>query len=249
MRLLLVNANTTASVTDAVVREARRRASPGTEVTGVTGRFGANIVTARPGNVLAAHSVLDLLAEHHEGHDAAILAISFDSGLFAARELAPIPVIGMTEAALHTACLLTKRFGVLTFGKVSTPLYHDLFREYGLVSRIACCRTIELDSIKTYLDTERLHGVIIDQIRSLHATDGVDVIVICGAALAGIARELQAHVSPILLDGIDCAFRQAEALVRMGLPKPRGAAVSGLVSTTSVSGVSPGLLELFQSER
>jgi allantoin racemase len=246
MRLLLVNANTTEAVTEAVVREGKRCASPGVEIVGVTARFGANIVTAHPENVLAAHAALDLLAAHHRGFDAAILAISFDSGLFAARELLPIPVIGMTEAALHTACLLARRFGVITFGHASTLLYRDLFASYGLAERIAAVRTIELASIKTYLATENLHDAIVSEARALQDTAGVNVVVICGAALAGIAHALQPRVSSAtLLDGIGCAVRQAEALLKMGLPHS-GLPRAGLVRSTTISGVGPDLAQLFK---
>ena len=100
MRLLLVNGNTTQAVTDAVCAEARRICAPGTEIEGATASFGADIVTTHAGNAVAAHAVLDVLASHTGRYDAAILAISFDSGLAAARELFPVPVIGMTEAAL-----------------------------------------------------------------------------------------------------------------------------------------------------
>ena len=45
MKLLLVNGNTTQAVTDRVVVEAKRCASAGTAITGVTARFGVSIVS------------------------------------------------------------------------------------------------------------------------------------------------------------------------------------------------------------
>src|SRR4051794_19114750 len=113
MKLLLVNPNMTQAVTDRVAAEARRIASPGTEVTAVTGAFGVAVVSTEAEAVVAAHAALDLLAEHYEGHDAAIIAMSFDAGVVAARRLLPIPVLGITGAAIHTACLLGRRFGMI----------------------------------------------------------------------------------------------------------------------------------------
>jgi allantoin racemase len=81
MKLLLVNGNTTQAVTDRVLAEARRCAAAGTEVTGATARFGVNIVSTEAENDIAAHAVLDALSATHAGHDAAILAISFDTAL------------------------------------------------------------------------------------------------------------------------------------------------------------------------
>lgn len=126
MRIALVNANTTQAVTDTVVAEARRHAAPGTEIIGVTAAFGVGIVSTEAGNTVAGHAALDALARlaapaTNPAVDAAVLAISFDTALAAAQELMPWPVVGMTAAALHTACLLGPRFGLVTFGSGAVP--------------------------------------------------------------------------------------------------------------------------------
>ena len=72
MKLLLVNGNTTQAVTDLVVAEATRCAAPGTAITGVTARFGVTIVSTEAEEEIAGHAVLDALAAHFAGHDAAI---------------------------------------------------------------------------------------------------------------------------------------------------------------------------------
>ena len=151
MKLLLVNGNTTQAVTERVVAEARRCGAPGTEVTGATARFGVSIVSTEAENDIAAHAVLDVLSETYAGHDAAILAISFDTALIGARQIVPIPVIGMTEAALHTACLLGRRFGLISFGNSSLWMYLDLVRRSGLLERMVALETIELTTTADYL--------------------------------------------------------------------------------------------------
>jgi allantoin racemase len=110
MKVLLVNGNTTQAVTDRVVAEATRCASPETAITGITARFGVSIVSTEAQEEIAGHAVLDALAANFAGHDAAILAISFDTALLGARQIVPIPVVGMTEASLLTACMLGRRF-------------------------------------------------------------------------------------------------------------------------------------------
>ncbi len=102
MKILLANANTTAAVTEICAASARAAAAPGTEIVAVTPHFGPAIISSRAENAIAAHGIIDALAEHHGGCDAAILAVSYDTALTAARQLLPIPVIGMTEAACLT---------------------------------------------------------------------------------------------------------------------------------------------------
>ena len=123
MKLLLVNGNTTQAVTDRVVAEATRCAAPGTAITGVTARFGVSIVSTEAEEEIAGHAVLDALAANFAGHDAVILAISFDTALLGARQILPVPVLGMTESSLMTACLLGRRFGLISFGQSSRRMY------------------------------------------------------------------------------------------------------------------------------
>jgi hypothetical protein len=129
-RILAINPNTSAAVTDAFVAEARRRAPWDVTVEGVTGRFGAGIVSTEAENVVAGHSALALAAEHAAGFDAVILAISFDTALRALRETLPVPVVGITEAALRAAG--ARPLGVVCFGAVSLPLYVRLIAAYGV---------------------------------------------------------------------------------------------------------------------
>jgi allantoin racemase len=221
MKLLLVNGNITQAVTDVVQAEALRHVRPGTEVTALTASFGVPIVSTELENAIAGHAVLDLLARHAPGHDAAVLAISFDTALLAAQQLLDIPVIGMTEAALHTACLLGRRFGLITFGTPSRPLYLDLVRERGLQDRMADCIAIDVASVAAYLKPGAFDGAVCDAARALVADRGADVVVICGAAVAGIAARLQPMMQVPLLDGIGCAVRLAEVLVDLRPVKPR----------------------------
>jgi allantoin racemase len=103
LRILLANANTTEAVTAICAASARAAASPGTEIVPTTPRFGPALISSRVENAIAAHGILDCLAAHHAGCDAAIRAVSHDTALAAARQLLPIPVLGITEAACLTA--------------------------------------------------------------------------------------------------------------------------------------------------
>jgi allantoin racemase len=242
MRLLLVNGNTTQAVTDRVVAEATRCAAPGTTITGVTARFGAGIVSTEAEEAIAGHAVLDALAANVTGHDAAILAISFDTALLGARQIVAIPVVGMTEASLLTACLLGRRFGLISFGQASRAMYLDLVQRAGLSQRMAGFETISLSDTATYLLESGQDAAVIDASGRL-ITAGADAVVVAGAAVAGIAHRLRGHVSVPLLDGIACAVGQAETLVRLGL-RQRLLADPPLTGGSTTIGIHPALRQL-----
>lgn len=137
MRLLVLNPNTSQFVTDRVVETARAAAGPECRVTGVTGRRGPPIVGTRSECVMAAAEALDLAAEHAGDADGILLAISFDTGLDALREMLPIPVVGMSEAGMLAAMTLARRFSLLTFGNRAVPIYEELVAHYGWTGRSA----------------------------------------------------------------------------------------------------------------
>jgi allantoin racemase len=242
VKLLLVNGNRTQAVTDTVLAEARLVASQGTVCEAVTAKFGMDIVFSHAGDAIAAHAVLDSLARHHAGFDAAILAISFDSGLAAARELLPIPVLGITESSLRAAAALGERIGVITFGTLSRKLYDDVFARSGVLPSIAAIRTIDIASASEYLAPAQLDARIAATANALADEEGVDAVVICGAAMSGVARRLKNAVRVPVIDGVAAAVIEAEALVGAGFRNP--ARTPGPVSRAA--GVSPELAALFE---
>jgi allantoin racemase len=220
MRLLVVNANTSQVVTEKVAAQARASASPGTEVVAVTGTFGARVIGSRAEHAIGEHSAITLVAQHAPGCDAVVIAVSYDTGLRAARELLPVPVVGMTEAGLLTACMLGGRIGVITFGRRVLPLYHELVAAYGLGARIAGWRALESTAAYQRGAHDALDRDIVAAANDLVERDGAESVLLTGAVMAGVPARLQREVPVPLVDCIACAVRQAELLVHLGHPKP-----------------------------
>ena len=242
MRLLVANANTTQSITEACAAAARAAAAPGTEIIPATPRFGPAVIATRAENVIAGHALLDLLAEHAGKVDACLLAVSHDTALEAARQMMPCPVVGMTEAACLTACLTGGRFGLVTFGGVET--YRELIARHGLSSRLAGLAGLDVTPPEAVTDPERVGAMVLAAVEGL-AAQGADSVVLGGAALAGFDRRLQARAPVALLDGMACGVRLAEMLVALNLPKPRGGSFAASVGRDSL-GLSPALAVLLK---
>ena len=163
-------------------------ASAGTEIVPLTGRFGAAIIESRAENAIAAHALLELVAEHRTNADAALIAVSYDTGLLAARDIAGIPVLGITQASLSVACLLGSRIGMVTFG---TPdLYRELAEGYGCGSRIVGIEVIATDARAAYADPGQVEDIVAAGALKL-VSAGADVVVLCGAALSGMAAAIE----------------------------------------------------------
>src|SRR4051812_17696434 len=220
MRILVVNANTSPVVTGKVIAGAKASAAPGTEIIAVTGTFGPRIIASRSENAIAEHSTIALVSRHAHDCDAVVIAVSYDTGARGARELLPIPVVGMTEAGLLTACMLGGRIGVIVFGRRVLPLYQEVIGSYGLSGRIAGWRVIESTAAYARGAHDDLDREIVQTANGLIERDYAETIVLTGAVMAGVPRRLQSQVAVPVLDCISCGVRQAELLARLALPKP-----------------------------
>ena len=81
--ILLINPNTTQSITDLVLRTAKTFASKGTVLRAVSGAFGPRYIASRVGYAIASHAAVDALANDKGRKDAVVLACFGDPGLAA----------------------------------------------------------------------------------------------------------------------------------------------------------------------
>jgi Asp/Glu/hydantoin racemase len=221
MRLLLINPNISDSVSDLIGAEARRSAAEDTEIEVLTAPFGVAYIETRFEALIGAYAAAQLAAEHHARFDAVIVAAFGDPGLPGLREALPVPVTGLTEAALAGACLLGQRFSIVAISQRIRAWYRETVEHCGLAGRLASIRGLDegLADIGT---------VQVDQGERLVALaercvddDGADVIVLAGAPLAGLARSLAGRLPVPAVDGVSCAVRHAETLVRLAPGKAR----------------------------
>lgn len=211
MRLLVINPNISESVTALIEAEARRSASPGTDITMQTAAFGVAYIETRFEALIGAYATAQLAAEHHAGHDAVIVAAFGDPGLAGLREVLPIPVLGLTESALATACLLGHRFSIVAISQRIQAWYREVVEANGLIGRLASIRALDRP-----LSIGNVQGEHEEALRALCERavreDGAEVIVLAGAPLAGLARALRGRLPVPVVDGVSSAVRHAETL-------------------------------------
>lgn len=223
MRLLVVNPNISTSVTALIEAEARRAASPDTALSFATAAFGVAYIETRFEALVGGYATACAAAEHAGTFDGLVVAAFGDPGLGGLKELFDVPVIGMTEAALASACLLGARFSIIAISHRIQAWYRECVEANGLASRLASIRSLTspLRDIATVQEdhAERLIALS----REAVDEDGADVIVVAGAPLAGLARTLRNRIPVPVVDGVSSAVRHCESLVAL---QP-GAAMQG----------------------
>lgn len=216
MRLLLINPNTSSHITERLAASARTMLQPGDKLTAVTAYCGPEVVLNAELLALASANSFMLAEAHAAEHDAIVLGISLDGAARRLREVhTELPIIGMTEAALLTACLCAERIGVLTLGANLLPLYRQRVAELGLTSRVVtycapeCPIAFSAETVTIDLTVLNLLADSCLQMRR----DGADAIVLAGAVLCGYATALTTRSGLLVLDGVACAVGQARVVL------------------------------------
>lgn len=220
MRILVVNPNTTASMTEKIGAAARRVASAGTEIVAVNSARGPASIEGYYDEALSLAGMLEVIRDAQD-IDAVVIACFDDTGLDAARCLTDRPVIGIGEAAYHYASMIANKFSVVTTLARSVPaLEHNLHR-YGLATRCARVRSSEVAVLELEHPGSDACNRISAEIGRAVAEDRSEAIVLGCAGMADLAATLAAEHGLPVLDGVTCAVSLAEAMVRIGLKTSR----------------------------
>lgn len=217
MRLLLLNGNTDAAITAMLARHAAeaipRLGLPAAELDAVTAGFGARYIATRAAVAVAGHAVLAALAEHvgpdnPRRYDAALIACFGEPGIEAAREVMPIPVVGMAEASIAAALAIAPRIALLTGGALWVPMLEEFALVRGHGRDRVLVRGVAPTGDMIARDPEGAVALLAEAAREAVA-DGAGAVVLGGAGLAGLASRVAPLVPVPVLDSLDCALAAA----------------------------------------
>jgi allantoin racemase len=217
MRILVVNVNTTESMTQSIGREAASVASPGTEIVPLTPLFGAESVEGNYESYLAAIAVMETVKAYPEPFDAVIQAGYGEHGREGLQELLDVPVVDITEAAASTAMYLGHRYSVVTTLDRTVPLIEDRLKLAGLTDRCASVRASGMSVLELESDPGGAVQAIIDQCVYAVENDHAEVICLGCGGMAGLKTKVAERTGAPVVDGVTAAVTIAESLVRLNL--------------------------------
>ena len=235
MRILVVNVNTTDSITQAIARQAQAAAAPGTEIIGLTPDFGADSVEGNFESYLAAIAVMDKVMSYDQPFDAVIQAGYGEHGREGLQELLNVPVVDITDAAASTAMYVGRAYSVVTTLDRTVPLIEDRLRLSGLWDRCASVRASGLAVLELEESPERALEAIVHQAELAVSEDRAEVICLGCGGMAGLDEQIRQRTGVPVIDGVSAAVTIAESLVRLGLStskvrtyaQPRHKVISG----------------------
>ncbi len=196
--------------------------SAGTELTLRGARVG-RVDSYRFFEALDTISILDSVLEaEQQGFDAVAIGNILDPGLREARSMVDIPVVGLGETSMLTACMVGSRFGLIGVNPYFGGRFEENVARYGLRERLAALRFMALTphELDACFSDEAARARAIDAFTAAARETlaaGAEVIVPAGGRIVAFLnstgiREIDG--APIL-DGTVALIAAAESAVRM----------------------------------
>src|SRR5690349_15293207 len=128
--------------------------------------------------MVAMLQVEEAIKGEQQGYDAVVMGCLDEPGLPAAKEVLSIPVVGETEAAVHYASLVGRRFTFLANSAGGSGVLEDLVRKYGFLPKLASIRIVPgypLDF--SVFPASFLQQAVLAQARQAVDNDGADALI------------------------------------------------------------------------
>jgi len=218
MRVLLININTSPSITDKMREVILRVKRSDTEVDVICPEKGPSTIDSSYDEAFAVPPTLELVKRANEQqYDAILLGCFCDAGVEAAREISEIPVIAMEEATLAVAITLGNKFGILTEKRPRIAMKELHIRQAGLLDRLASIRALGLSTADLDAKPEETKQVGFKLAQKMVEENGAEVIIMGCTVMAGYNEDPERELNVPVLDPTVVSFKFAELIADMGV--------------------------------
>jgi len=198
------------------------KALPGTKINVVPLKRGPVTIRNEADFALLVPGVLERAEEaEKDGFDAIMVHGFCDFGVYPARCIVKIPVVGPAEATYHVACMLADKFGVITVSDETIPYFWRLAKFGGFAERITSMYPINIPISELIERRNELIKTFINLAKK-SIKDGAQLIIPgCLAYLPvmgpGSVEMLEKEIGVQVLDPQAISLRIAEMLANLKL--------------------------------
>lgn len=170
----------------------------------------------------AREMICNAVRAEREGYDAFVVGHFQDAGLYEARSVVDIPVIGLGEATMLWCCQIGQRIGIVTINPRFIPWFHHQIGKYGLRERVSGVHAMTfepgqiLGAYGNAAKAAEVKELFEEQGRPLVA-EGIDVLIPGGGIPMLFFAQFHDHQidgTPVI-NGIPIAVKMAEMAVSL----------------------------------
>lgn len=203
--VVIVNPNSTAAMTDAILRAARQSA-PSVAFEGWTSHDGPPAIQGREDGAAATPPLIALADKAAAaGANGFVVGCFDDTALPDLGTRLSCPVIGLGQAAFFYCALRRWRFSVVTTLSVSVPILEENIESYGLAPLLGRVRASEVPVLDLETSPETASARILAEARAAHEEDGVDAIVLGCAGMVHVTAHLRENLPCPIVDPVEAA--------------------------------------------
>lgn len=219
MRILVINPNTSADMTEDIYQSAVAAKQSATKVKVTNPLHGPECVEGMADELMAAYHLLDIIreAESTDHFDAYIVACFGDPGVDALRELTDKPVVGVAEAAIRLSSFISGKFSIVSILPRCLIHLEDLVRRYGGEKRLASIKTPNIGVLDFHKDAESAKQKLLSAADEAVREDFAEAVILGCAGMSGFADLVAGEIGVPVIDSVTAAVKVAESLVDMRL--------------------------------
>ena len=223
IRILVINPNSTASATEGILADARAFAGDAFAVDAAGNPGGPAFIDTEADREAAAPGMEKILRENEEAYDAFVVACHCDPNVPLLRSLTKKPVVGIGQASLYMAAVLSNRFAVVTTSAASAEEKREQVARYGLGDLCTGCRGSDPLPDAPPEENTMAKRMARSAVRAVRE-DGAEVIVPAITGFPGLSRAVAAEAGVPVLDSLAWALFLARDLAAYHHGMKEGAA-------------------------
>mgnify|MGYP000167289082 CR=1 FL=1 len=235
-QLLLVNPNTTQTMTESMVAAARKVLPSDTDIISFTSDYGPPSIEGYYDEAFAIPPMLEHIALASASVEGVIIGCFDDTGVEAARCISDVPVIGLCQAACQHASILAGSFSIITTLSCSIHPLQRRVIEYGFERQCRSIRASEIPVLALENGNENTLRPLFRQIEKALERDGSEAIVLGCAGMVSLRQALQDRYQVPVIEGVTAAVSVMQGLIRLPtftsrrntFKKPRSKQYAGL---------------------
>lgn len=221
MNLLLINPNSTKSMTEDIVMMSQQCVASDVNIIGATSDYGPQSIEGYYDEVFSIPPMLEkinaIVKNEETRIDGVIIACFDDTGVDAARSMLDMPVIGICQAAMQTANVLSNSFSIITTLNRSVPALQHLVRKYGFSDICRNVRASNIPVLELENPASNAEEKLEIQIKQALDEDNAEAIVLGCAGMVNLTERLSEKFGIPIIEGVIPAVNIISGVVRAGL--------------------------------
>ncbi len=201
-RILVINPNSSEKMTRDI-RETLSKENLPAQIEVICMKKAPPVLESFTDYTLAGAEVIEYFTEQDmTRYDGILLACFGDPCLYSLKEISPVPVLGIAEAAFSRALLLGYKFSVLAASSKALPMMESMIDTYGLQARNAGSMTLNTPIEEFLSDAEQLEGKLLKVIQGAKEKQAEVVIYGCAGMTMVSKKKIMEQTQVSVIDPV-----------------------------------------------